>query len=69
VSKFITGRQWFIIWIVTLLVIFSSLIATIVLAFQEAGHNRVKEQRMFNACIASKQTALECRVAIRGTGN
>lgn len=35
--------------------------------FNEAAHNRAKDQRTWNSCIAAKQNALECRIAVHGT--
>jgi hypothetical protein len=68
-QDYISGRQWYILAALSMVLLAAVITTAIVLGFREAGNNRVKDQREFMSCIASGQTALECRVAIRGTNN
>lgn len=63
----LTSFQAFILFALAILSVAGVIGYSIWAGFQEAAHNRVKDQRMWNSCITAHQTALECRIAVHGT--
>ncbi len=62
----LTREQKFVITLLIIAAITGILGYVAFAGFAEAGHNRIKEQRMWNSCIIAKQNAIECKVAIYG---
>lgn len=65
-DTFMTGRQVVCLTTIIILSVLVVITYTIYSGFREAGHNRVKEETMFNRCISTGASPLECRMAVSG---
>lgn len=63
----LTNRQQFVLILTAILAVSGIIGYAFWAGFAEAGHNRVKEERLWQECLAKPQNdALMCKVAIYG---
>lgn len=67
-EQYMNSRQKFVLGMLAIVASAAVFSLVLILGFNEAAHNRHKEERIWQKCLGQNQPVLSCRAAIKGVG-